>query len=61
LAARCKFLAREGALTTFSVQVLLPTRYKSRRPAGYAFVTFKNEADAKKAVETLNETGTLFP
>ncbi|BEI81590.1 hypothetical protein CcaverHIS002_0207500 [Cutaneotrichosporon cavernicola] len=37
------------------ISVILPTRYKSR-PAGYAFVTFKNEADATKAVETLNET-----
>ncbi|RSH81792.1 uncharacterized protein EHS24_007984 [Apiotrichum porosum] len=38
------------------VSVILPTRHKSRRPAGYAFVTFKDEADANKAVETLNET-----
>jgi RNA recognition motif-containing protein len=37
--------------------VILPTRYKNR-PAGYAFVTYKNEADATKAVESLNETGT---
>lgn len=36
--------------------MILPTRFKSRRPAGYAFVTFKDEADANKAVETLNET-----
>lgn len=36
--------------------MILPTRFKSRRPAGYAFVTFKDEADANKAVETLSET-----
>ncbi|GMK54072.1 hypothetical protein CspeluHIS016_0106580 [Cutaneotrichosporon spelunceum] len=35
--------------------VILPTRYKNR-PAGYAFVTFKNEDDATKAVKTLDET-----
>ncbi|BEJ12292.1 hypothetical protein CspHIS471_0207520 [Cutaneotrichosporon sp. HIS471] len=45
-------LAKVGGEIT---SVILPTRYKNR-PAGYAFVTFKNEADATKAVETLNET-----
>lgn len=40
--------------------MILPTRHKSRRPAGYAFVTFKDEADANKAVETLNETGAFL-
>ncbi|WVF71906.1 hypothetical protein IAT40_006716 [Kwoniella sp. CBS 6097] len=34
--------------------VTLPLRF-GRRPAGYAFVTYKNADDAKKAVEQLNE------
>ncbi|OCF40612.1 hypothetical protein I317_05543 [Kwoniella heveanensis CBS 569] len=34
--------------------VTLPLRF-GRRPAGYAFVTYKNGDDAKKAVEQLNE------
>ncbi|KAL1411017.1 hypothetical protein Q8F55_001962 [Vanrija albida] len=38
------------------LSVILPTRFKSRRPAGYAFVTYKKEEDAKNAVEKLNET-----
>jgi RNA recognition motif-containing protein len=45
-------LAKVGGEIT---SVILPTRYKNR-PAGYAFVTYKNEADATKAVESLNET-----
>ncbi|WVQ99006.1 hypothetical protein IAU59_006138 [Kwoniella sp. CBS 9459] len=34
--------------------VTLPLRF-GRRPAGYAFVTYKNVDDAKKAVEQLND------
>ncbi|TXT10437.1 uncharacterized protein COLE_04371 [Cutaneotrichosporon oleaginosum] len=45
-------LAKVGGEIT---SVILPTRYKNR-PAGYAFVTYKNEADATKVVEALNET-----
>ena len=30
-----------------------------RRPAGYAFVSYKKEEDAKKVVEELNDKGTF--
>ncbi|WVR05433.1 hypothetical protein IAU60_002449 [Kwoniella sp. DSM 27419] len=36
------------------LSVNLPLRF-GRRPAGYAFVSYKDEADAKKAVEQLND------
>lgn len=62
LAATCESFSylppdRTSELTFPSVQVSLPTRFKSRRPAGYAFVTYKNEDDAKAVVEKLNDTG----
>ncbi|KAL7424284.1 hypothetical protein Q5752_001874 [Cryptotrichosporon argae] len=38
------------------ISVILPTRFKSARPAGHAFVLYKNEEDAKKAVDQLNDT-----
>jgi hypothetical protein len=39
-----------------SLSVALPLRF-GKRPAGYAFASYKDEADAKKAVEQLNDQG----
>lgn len=41
-----------------SLNVTLPTRFK--RPGGYAFVGYKTEEQANKAVEELNDQG-MFP
>ena len=40
---------------TRSLSVALPTRFN--RPGGYAFVSYKEETEAKNAVEQLNGQG----
>ncbi|GFZ45870.1 hypothetical protein JCM24511_03602 [Saitozyma sp. JCM 24511] len=46
-----EFLGKAGGEL---LSVALPLRF-GKRPAGYAFASYKDEADAKKAVEQLND------
>lgn len=40
------------------VEVIIPTEQNTNRPRGFAFVEFKNEEDAKQALEALH--GTIY-
>lgn len=41
---------------THSSSVVLPLRF-GKKPSGFGFVEYENEADAKNAVEKLNGSG----